>query len=141
MSTGAVAGALFALRIETITPGTFIELGGMQSKSFSINNEPIETTNSDSTGRWREYLTGALAMKTISVSGDGVLKDGAANDRLLVVVNSATAEVKMQLFSPTIGTFEGLFKITSVEFSGTDKESMNYSMSAESQGAIVFTTI
>lgn len=141
MSAGAVAGALMALRIETATANTYIELGGLRTKSFTINNEPIETTNSDSTGRWREFLTGALAAKSLDFSGDGVLKDGTANDRLLTIVNSASAEVKFQLFIPTMGTFEGLFKITSTEFSSDHSDAVAYSMSAQSNGAITFTTI
>lgn len=141
MSAGAVAGADIALRIETATANTYIALGGLTAKSFTINNEPIETTNSDSTGRWREFLTGTLAAKSIDFSGDGVLKDGTANDRLLTIVNSASAEVKFQLFIPTMGTFEGLFKITSVEFSGDHNGATNFSMSAQSNGVIAFTTI
>jgi TP901-1 family phage major tail protein len=141
MTTGAAAGADLALRIETATPGTYVALAGMQAKSFSINNEAIETTNSDSTGRWREYLTGSLAMKTMSFSGDGVFKDGAPIDRLVTMVNGASGEAKFQLFVPTLGTFEGMFKITSLELSGAHNEEIKYSMSAESNGAITFTNI
>lgn len=141
MSAGAAAGADLALRIETATAGTYVALAGMRSKSFSINNEAIETTNSDSTGRWREYLTAALAMKSISFSGDGVFKDGAPVDRLMTMVNGASGEAKFQIFVPTLGTFEGMFKIVSLEFSGEDKDAISYSMSAESNGAITFTNI
>jgi TP901-1 family phage major tail protein len=141
MSAGAAAGAQLALRIETATANTFLDLGGLKTKSFTINNEVIETTNSDSTGRWREYLSGGLAMKSISFSGDGVFKDGPPTDRLMVVVSSASAENKFQLFLPGLGTFEGLFKVTSVEFSGDHADAVQYSMAAESNGVITFTNI
>lgn len=141
MSQGAQAGALLALRLETATAGTYVDLGGLQSKSFTINNEPIETTNSDSTGRWREYLTGALSQKSISFSGDGVFKDGAPNDRAVAITMLASGEVKCQLFVPTMGTFEGQFKITSLELSGDHTGPINYSISAESNGVIAFTNI
>jgi TP901-1 family phage major tail protein len=141
MTTGAAAGADLALRIETATTGTFIALAGMKSKTFTLNNEPIETTNSDSTGRWREYLTAALSMKSVSFSGDGVFKDGTAIDRLVAMMNSASGEVRFEVLVPTLGTFAGLFKIVSLEFSGDHSDAVQFSMSAESNGAVTFTNI
>ena len=141
MSSGAIAGASIALRLETTTSGTYVDIGGLRTKSFTINNEPIDTTNSDSTGRWREYLTGGLSVKSISFSGDGVLKDGAPLDRLITVVMSASGEGKCQLFLPTIGTFEGMFKLTNTEFGGEHGAEGTFSTSGESNGVITFTTI
>ena len=141
MSAGAIAGALVVLRLETTTAGTYVDMGGMRTKSLTINNEVIDTTNSDSTGRWRELLSGALATRSISFSGAGVFKDGTAQDRFMTVVMSASAEVKCQVFFPTLGTFEGQFKITTGELSGEHTDAVQYSASFESNGVIAFTNI
>jgi TP901-1 family phage major tail protein len=140
MSAGAGAGALLALRLETATAGSFIDLGGLRTKSFKINNELIDTTNSDSAGRWQERLA-ATGMRSIEFSGDGVFKDGAANDRLRLIALSDPPQVKCQIFVPTFGTFEGNFMISGIEFGGEHKGEITYSMSAESNGVIVFTNI
>lgn len=136
----AVAGALVAIRIETATAGTFVDLAGLRSKSFSINNESIDITNSDSTGRWRELLA-AIATRSVEVSGDGVLKDGAANDRLRTQTMASPPIAKMQFFVPTFGTFEGNFFITSLELGASHDAETTFSASFASTGEVTFTNI
>ena len=140
MTTGAQAGALLALRIETATADTYVDLAGMRSKSFSINNESIDTTNSDSTGRWVEILS-AIATRSVEFSGDGVFKDGAAFDRLRVQTMANPPIAKCQVFVPTLGTFTGSYFIGNLEITGDHDGEIAYSASFSSTGEVTFVNI
>lgn len=140
MSAGAVAGALVAARVETATANTYIDLGGLRTKGITINNESIDTTNSDSTGRWTELLA-AIAARSVEISGDGVFKDGAASDRLRTVSLASPPTVKMEFFIPTFGTFAGTFFVSSLEFGADHSAEVTYSASFTSTGEVTFTNI
>lgn len=60
--------------------GTFIPVGGLRTKSLKISNEPVDITNSDSSGI-RRLLEGA-GVNSIEVSGAGVFVDDAGADLL-----------------------------------------------------------
>lgn len=114
----------------------FDAFAGLTSKSLKLNNERIDVTTPDAVTpegeMWKETLDG---VKSMSVSGDGQLVDGASEARLITIAMSAAAEDAFEIVVPNVGTFSGSFSVE-VEYSGADD--MTFSISLESTGAVTF---
>ena len=133
----AQKGKAILIKVDTNGAGTFGTIGGMRSKSITLNKETVDVTDSDSTEQWRELLTGA-GVKTCSISGSGVFKD-SANEALIKTNFMTDVIADYQINVPDFGTFEGPYDITSIEYSGEYNGEAQFSMSFESAGQITFT--
>lgn len=115
----------------------FSSFAGLTSKSLEINNERIDVTTPDPVTpegeMWRETLDG---VKSVSVSGDGQLVEGANEARLVTIAMSAAAEEDFEVVVPGLGTFAGRFAVN-VGYTGA--EDMTFSITLESTGKITFT--
>ena len=84
----------------------FTAFAGLTSKSLEINNERIDVTTPDAVNpegeMWRETLDG---VKSVSVSGDGQLVEGASEARLVTIALSAAAEGEVEVIVPGRGLF------------------------------------
>ena len=58
------------------SPETFTTIGGLRSTSLTINNESVDVTNKDSSGK--RTMLAAAGVQSISVSGSGVFTDAAS---------------------------------------------------------------
>ena len=133
----AVGGKDLLLKIEDAgNPGTFITMGGLRSKSISINNEAIDVTEHAS-NQFREILD-ACGIRSFSASGSGVFTDGVTLDQALADCIAGTLRL-FQIVDVGGLTFEGLFKITSMEQSGEYNAEQTWSLSLESSGEITTT--
>ncbi|WP_026790343.1 phage major tail protein, TP901-1 family [Pleomorphomonas oryzae] len=121
----------------TSTP-SYTTVGGIKSRTITVNRETVDVTNSDSLNQWRELLADA-GIRSMSVSGSGVFASDAAAKAVVAEVVSGTAFRKWQLVVPGLGTFEGLFAVTQCEFAGEHNGEETYSMSLESAAALTFT--
>lgn len=133
----AQTGKSILIKVDTNGAGTFGTIGGMRSKSISLNKETVDVTDSDSTDQWRELLSGA-GVKTCSISGSGVFKD-SANEALIKTNFLTDVIADYQFVIPDFGTFEGPFDITTVEYSGEYNGEAQFSMSFDSAGVLTFT--
>lgn len=118
-------------------PETFTLVGGLRSPSISMSRGEVDVTCQGSTDLARELLAEA-GVTTVSVSGSGVFKD-SAGEVALHTANAAGALHTFQLVVPDLGTFEGEFLITSLEYSGSYDADMQFSFSLASSGVIGFT--
>jgi len=125
------------IKIDSDGAGTFLTIGGMRSKSFSINEETVDVTDSDSANSWRELLAGA-GVKSASISGSGVFKDSTM-EALVLTKKMAGSHSDFQFSVPDLGTFEGEFAIPTLEYSGEYNGEVQFSMSFDSAGALTFT--
>lgn len=116
---------------------TFTTVAGLRNKSLKINSEIVDTTNSDSVNKWRETLEGA-GIKSMSVSGSGVFTDSAVESSL-VALKLAGTHRDYQIVVPGLGTFEGAFQISEMEFAGEHNAEVTHSFGLESAGEIAFT--
>ena len=138
----AQRGLDLLLKINTAVSGTPVygTVGGLRSTSITLNEESVDATSKDSAGQ-RTMLAGG-GVQSISVSGSGVFTDSAAEVLLRTTYaaqSGASAAFKLfQIFIPALGTFTGLFQITSLEYSGEYNGEATYSVSLESAGAITF---
>ena len=58
------------------SPETFTTIAGLRSTSLTINNESVDVTNKDSSGK--RTMLAAAGVQSISVSGSGVFTDAAS---------------------------------------------------------------
>jgi len=115
------------------SPETFNLIAGLRSKSFSINNEQIDVTDSDGS-RWRKLLEGGV--KSCSLSGAGILQDNAVHQELLNRItgsNGLSTIANFRIVFAKAGTsLTGPFQLTSFEGSGEYTDSQQYTVSMES---------
>lgn len=117
--------------------GSFETIGGMRAKSFSINEGAVDVTDGDSPSRHRELLA-AAGVVSFSISGSGVFKDSASENYILTQ-KLAGAFVTMQFIISGLGTFQGSFMISGLQYQASHESENQYSMSFESAGEITFT--
>lgn len=136
-SSATLANGFLLKRSNDVTPTTFDNIGGFTTNSMTISRENTDITNKLSEGGFREYLAGS-GLLSMSASGDGVF----ASDEAMAAAQDDILNRKIvdwQIIVPGNGTFEGLFSLTSLEFSGEQQGHVTYSISLESAGAIGFT--
>ena len=113
-----------------------VTVAGMRSRRLSFNAESVDTTDSQSAGRWRELLDGA-GVKRAAVSGSGIFKDAASDALIRATFFNGTIET-WSLVIPDFGTVTGAFQIVSLEYAGEHNGEVTFEMSLESAGAIAF---
>jgi len=127
-------GSEFLLEVEDPgAPGNFSTLGGLKSKTLTLNGEPVDVTNHGSAG-YRKLLNGT-GINSIDVAGDGVtVKIDSLKDILEFWVNRAqlTFRVSIKLGADNVVQITGPFAIASIEFSGENDKEVPYSISLQS---------
>ncbi len=134
---GAQKGKDLLLKMSDGT--SFVTVAGLRSRRIAFNAEIVDITNAESTDRWRELLAGA-GVKRASLSGRGLFKD-AASDALVRQAFFDGAISDCQVVVPDFGTIEGLFQISSLEFSGEHNGEVTFDLALESAGALTFTAM
>ena len=118
------------------TSETFTTIAGGLDHTISINGEPVEITNKDSSG-WRELLAGA-GTTGVDVSGNGVFTDTSTE----VSVQTSAMNKTLDNYEITFESgdkFSGSFQVTGLEYSGSQNGPRNYSFTLTSSGSITFT--
>lgn len=118
-------------------PDTYATVGGIRSKSISLNAETVDVTDGDSANQWRELLENA-GVKSASVSGSGVFKDSTGEEKVRTHFFSQVF-LDMQFIIPGFGTIAGPFQVVTLEYAGDYNGEANYSSTYESAGALTFT--
>lgn len=124
------------LLIKVDVSGSFETLAGLRATRISFNAEQVDVTTLESTGGWRELLAGA-GVKSASLSGSGVFKDGATDERARQIFFDGETPA-FQIVIPDFGTVEGPFQVTSVEYAGAHDGEATYELSLASAGALTF---
>lgn len=119
--------------------GNFVTVAGLRARQIAFNAETIDITDSESSGRWRELLSGT-GLRRSSISGSGIFKD-TASDELVRARFFAGETVDWQIVVPDFGTLSGPFQITSLEYSGQHNSEITFEISLESAGAISFANL
>ena len=135
----AQKGSALLMKIgDGASPEVFTTIGGMRSTSISMNDEMVDITNKDS-GRARALLAQG-GINSMTISGSGVFTDSASEATLEGKFDSATLS-NYQFLVPDFGTYTGSFMLTTLEYSGEYNDSVQYSFTFESNGAITFATV
>lgn len=127
------------IKIDMTGDGLFETTAGLRATRISFNAESVDVTSLESTGGWRQLLGGA-GVKTAAISGSGVFKDAATDERARqIFFDSETPN--FQVIIPDFGIVEGPFQITSIEYAGSHNGEATYEMSMASAGALIFTAL
>ncbi len=127
------------VKIDMTGDGLFETAAGLRATRISFNAETVEVTSLESTGGWRELLGGA-GVKTAAISGSGVFRDAATDERARQIFFDGETP-NFQVIIPDFGTVEGPFQITSIEYAGAHDGEATYELSLSSAGALIFTAL
>lgn len=128
------------LLIKINTSGSVYEtLAGLRATRIAFNAETVDATSVESAGGWRELLAGA-GLRTASLSGSGVFKDGASDARARQVFFDGIIP-NFQVIIPDFGTVTGPFQITALEYAGSHNGEATYEMTMASAGALSFAAL
>ena len=133
---GAQKGKDLLLNLDFDQNSVFETVAGMRSRKIAFNAEPIDITNADSAGRWRELLEGA-GVRRAGISGAGIFKD-AGSDASVRELFFDGAIRTWQIVVPDFGTISGPFQVTALEYAGEHDGEVTYEMGLESAGLIAF---
>jgi TP901-1 family phage major tail protein len=133
---GAQKGKDLLLKLDFDQNAVFETVAGMRSRRIAFNAEPIDITNADSAGRWRELLEGA-GVRRAGIAGSGIFKD-AASDASVRELFFDGAVRTWQIVIPDFGTVSGPFQVTGLEYAGEHDGEVAYEIALESAGALAF---
>lgn len=114
----------------------FITVAGLRARRIAFNAQTVDTSDSQSAGRWRELLAGA-GLKRASITGGGIFKDAASDERVRQAFFDGAAP-DWQIVVPDFGTLEGAFQIATLEYAGEHDGEVTFQMTVESAGALTF---
>ena len=132
----AQSGKDLLVKVDMTGDGLFESAAGLRATRISFNAESVDVTSLESAGGWRELLAGA-GVKTASISGSGVFRDAATDERMRQVFFDGETPA-FQVIIPGFGTVSGPFQITAIEYAGTFDGEATYELSLTSAGAISF---
>lgn len=119
--------------------GQFETIAGLRASRINFNAETVDVTSLESQGGWRELLGGA-GVKSAAISGSGVFKDQATDERARQIFFDGEVP-QFQVIIPDFGIIEGPFMITAIEYAGSHNGEATYEMSMASAGALNFTAV
>lgn len=135
----AQSGKDLLIKLDLNGSGQFETIAGLRATRISFNAEAVDVTNMESAGGWRELLGGA-GVKSATISGTGVFKDAATDERARqIFFDGETPE--FQVIIPDFGTVQGAFQISSVEYSGSYNGEASYELALASAGELTFTAL
>ena len=127
------------LKVDLDGAGQFETIAGLRATRISFNSEQVDVTSLESQGGWRELLAGA-GVKSASISGSGVFRDDATDERARQIFFDGE-QPAFQILVPDFGVVQGIFQISSIEYSGSFDGEATYEMSLSSAGALTFTPV
>ncbi len=136
---GAQNGKDLLIKVDLTGAGAFETVAGLRATRISFNAESVDVTSLESQGGWRELLAGA-GMKSAGISGSGVFKDAATDERARQIFFDGETPI-FQVIIPDFGVVEGAFQITSIEYAGSHNGEATYEMAMASAGALSFTAV
>ena len=124
------------IKMDMTGDGQFETNAGLRATRLGFNAETVDVTSLESEGRWRELLAGA-GVRSASISGSGVFRDGTTDQRARQVFFDGEVP-RFQVVIPDFGAVEGAFQITSLEYAGSYNGEATYEISMASAGVISF---
>ena len=133
-------GLTWALSVRTAATPTYTALAGLRTRSFKINNNPVDVTTADSTGRWRELL-GDTGQVELEIDASGLYQKDAPGHVLPTLVASGASQV-FQLVSASASagiTIIGSFVVTEYNLTAAYNEAATFTVKLMSTGAPTIT--
>lgn len=129
-------GRSFLLKLgDGATVEAFTAIGGIQSKSLSINNNPVDVSD-DSAGYQKMLPDGGI--QSMELSGSGIIKNNAQIKAVVLAAKNRTVK-NWQLVSGLGDQYEGEFVISSFQRTGNHDGAETFSITLTSSGDIEYT--
>jgi len=135
----AQKGKDLLLKVDGTGTGTFTTIAGLRSRTLAFNAETVDITHAESSGQWRELLSGAGA-RSARITGAGIFKDAASDEIVRSYLFNGTVR-DWQVVVPDFGTVQGPFQFTSLELTGRHDGEIAFEIALESAGLIAFTAL
>ena len=132
----AQKGKDLLIKIDMTGSGTFTTFAGLRASRISFNAETVDITNMVSAGGWRELLP-STGVRSATISGSGVFLDDFTDERARMYFFSAEIP-DYQVIIPELGTLEGPFQITNLEYAGRYDGEATYEITLASGGELNF---
>ena len=110
-------------------------IGGIRTKSFTIENEPIDVTTDDDDGI-RKLLSEFAGTRSIDLSFDGIFKDETLLEN---AQNGTNFTDTWTIVLPSGGNISCEFFFTSLEISGEHEDAVEISGEAQSADEWTYT--
>lgn len=124
------ARELVVKRESDITPGTFVFVCGIRTRSFQMSNAQIDTTVPNCANPAAPIVaTARPGRQTISFSGDGLFDSDEIGKAVADDARLQRTDKNYQVIVPGYGTFEGPFFVADFEFSGDMEDPLAFSAS------------
>ena len=130
------AGKDLLLKVDRDGAGVFATLAGLRATRLTFNAGSVDVTSMESTGGWRELLSGG-GVKSAAVSGSGIFRDEGTDARARQIFFDGEVP-RFQVIIPNFGIVDGPFQITSLEYAGTHDGEATYEISLASAGHLTF---
>lgn len=127
------------IKLDLTGDGQFETIAGLRATRISFNAETVDVTSLESGGGWRELLGGA-GVKSASISGSGVFRDAATDERARQIFFDGEVP-RFQVIIPDFGIVEGPFQISSIEYAGSHNGEATYELALGSAGELGFTAL
>ncbi|MEO0343566.1 MAG: phage major tail protein, TP901-1 family [Pseudomonadota bacterium] len=127
------------VKIDMDGSGSFTTLAGLRATRIAFNAASVDVTSLESTGGWRELLSGG-GVKSASVSGSGIFRDDDTDARARQIFFDG-ALANLLLIIPDFGEIQGAFQITALEYAGNYDGEANYELALASASELSFTAI
>lgn len=127
------------IKLDMDNAGTFETIAGLRATRISFNAETVDVTSLESQGGWRELLGGA-GVKSAAISGSGVFRDAASDERARQVFFDGEVPA-FQVIVPDFGIIQGPFMITAIDYAGAYNGEATYELSMASAGQLLFTAL
>jgi TP901-1 family phage major tail protein len=119
--------------------GAFSTVAGLRTQRIALNADTVDITHAESSGRWRELLSGA-GVRRASLAGTGVFKDQTSDEYVRRSFFDGTI-LNWQVIVPSFGIIQGLFQISALDYRGEHAGEVTFELALESAGALTFTAI
>lgn len=128
---GELNGTDVGVAIDT-GAGSFTDIGGITTNSFTLNNGAIDITNKSS-GSWRELLDGE-GLQSVDMTIEVLF----SSDTAFAAVKASASDQSLQSYQVARGTetLEGKFKVTSFAETSPDNDKLTASISLQSSGPV-----
>lgn len=113
---------------ESDTPGTFVFVCGIRTRSLTMSNAQIDTTVPNCTDPSLPIrATARPGRQTITFSGDGLFDNDAVGKAVADDSRLQTTDRNYQVIVPGYGTWEGPFFVADFEWSGDMEDPLAFS--------------
>jgi len=116
---------------------TYQTMAGLRTHTLSFNANVVDISNASQTHTWRELLAGS-GLKTMSVSGEGVFRDAAADEKIRASFVDGSI-IEWLIHIPHFYDIVGNFQITELQYAGEYDGEMTWRLSLESAGELTWT--